>query len=78
LRVAPQADTDELDGGEIVGIILVVSGGDASELFDPVEEALDEIALAVEPGRKCEALLAVGNVGPDFLAAAASRMAVLS
>jgi len=63
LPVAPQAYADELDGCEIVGSILVVSGGDAAELLDPVAEALDEIALAVEPRRKSEALLVIGTVG---------------
>lgn len=49
LRVAPQPHADELDGRKIVGSILVMSGGDAPELLDPIEEALDEITLAVEP-----------------------------
>jgi len=38
-------------------------------LLDSVEEAFDQIALLVEPGREAEALLAVGtvgNVGPDI------------
>ena len=39
--------------------ILVISCGDAAELLDPVEEALDEITLAVEPWREAEALLTV-------------------
>lgn len=43
MGVGPQAYADELDRRAIVGRILVVSGGDASELLDPVEEALDEI-----------------------------------
>jgi hypothetical protein len=53
----------------MVGGLFVISGCDASELFGPVEEALNEIALAVEPRRESEALLAVGpvgNVGPDI------------
>lgn len=40
-------------------------------MLDTVEEALDEIALAVEPSRKRETLLSVGagrDVGPDVLA----------
>jgi len=39
---------------------------------DPVEEALDEIALSVEPGREAEALLAVGMVRKSH---ASSRVA---
>ena len=34
------------DGGEEVSGELVISGGDGSEVFEFVEEALDEVALA--------------------------------
>lgn len=34
---------------EIVCSILVISCGDDPELLDPMEEALDEITVAVEP-----------------------------
>ena len=40
-------------------------------MLDAIEEALDEVALAVEPSRECEALLAIGTRGdvrPDVLA----------
>lgn len=69
LRGAPVSDTDELDGGEKVGRILVIAGGDATELLDAVEEAFDEVPLFIEPRREGEALLAVGSigdVGPDI------------
>lgn len=59
LRVAPDAYADELDGSEIVGCILVVPGDYSPELLDRIEEALDEIALSIEPRREAAALLAV-------------------
>jgi hypothetical protein len=49
LPVAPETCADEFDGREIVGSVLVISRGDASKLRDSIEEALDEITLAVEP-----------------------------
>lgn len=71
LRGAPDTSADEFDGGEIVLGALVVASCDASEVFDAVEEAFDEIALPIEPARECKALLAVGarrDVGPGILA----------
>jgi hypothetical protein len=65
---APDAHTDEFDGGEEVGWVFVVAGCDTPKLFDAIEEALDVVALLVEPWREGEALLAVGsigNIGPD-------------
>jgi hypothetical protein len=38
----------KLDESEEVGTMLVLSPGDAAELLQPVEEALDEIALAIK------------------------------
>ncbi len=67
LRGAPDACANEFGGGHEVVRIFVVAGGDDPELLDPVKEAFDEIALAVEPWREAEALLtvgAIGNVGP--------------
>jgi hypothetical protein len=61
---APKARRDEFDGGEEVGGILVVAGGDATELFDLVEEPFDEVALPVQPAGKDEpSLPARRNVG---------------
>lgn len=37
-----------MDGGEEVGCGLEVSCGDASEVFEAVEEALDQVAVAIE------------------------------
>lgn len=36
LRSAPDADTDEFDGGEVMFRALVVASGDASEVFETV------------------------------------------
>jgi len=44
----PQAHRGELDHGEEVGGELVVAGGDPAEVLQLGEEALDEVALAVE------------------------------
>jgi hypothetical protein len=46
----PQSNGCDGDGGEEVSSELVVTGGDASEVFEFVEEALDEVAVAVELG----------------------------
>ena len=60
-----------LTGGEVVFGALVVTSGDAPEVLDAVEEALDEVPLPVEPAGERKALLAVGarrDVGPGILA----------
>src|SRR5690348_3034096 len=48
----PDSDADgcESDCGEEVPCELVVAGCDAPEMFDLIEEALDEVALAIEIG----------------------------
>ena len=46
----PESDGSEMDGGEEVSGELVVARGDASEVFEFVEEALDEVAPAIEAG----------------------------
>jgi hypothetical protein len=45
---APNAGTNEVYGGEVIFRAFVVASGDASEVFETVEEAF-EIALRVEP-----------------------------
>jgi hypothetical protein len=55
----PQSNGSEGDGGEEVSCELVVAGGDASEVFDLVEEALDEVARLVEIGAEADRVLAV-------------------
>ena len=52
-------------------------------MLDAIEEAFDEIALAIDPAREGEALLAVGtrrDIGPSVLAAGglADGVAVIS
>jgi hypothetical protein len=46
VTISPQQDRDggELDEAFVVGQELVVSGGNAAELFQLVEEAFDEVA----------------------------------
>ena len=46
----PEPNGSECDGCEEVSRELVVARGDASEVFEFVEEALDEVALAVNLG----------------------------
>lgn len=55
-----------MDESHETGSELVIAGGDATELFELVEEAFDVVALAVKCLGPAEALLAadhVGNVG---------------
>jgi hypothetical protein len=40
----------EFDECEIVGGVLLVPGGDGSEVLELVEEALDEVPVAVQEG----------------------------
>ena len=46
----PDSDSSEFDEAHEVGEQLVVSGRDAPELFELVEEALDDVALLVQVG----------------------------
>ena len=43
LRGAPDAGTDVFDGGEVVFRALVVSGSDAPEMLDAIEEAFNQV-----------------------------------
>ena len=63
----PDADRSELDGSEEVVVPFVVSGCDGSEVFEFVEEALDEVSVAIEEGAEGGLLLASWHgldVGP--------------
>src|SRR5260370_9213966 len=51
---------DQLDGGEEISSEFVVARGDGPVVFDFVEEALDEIALAIEHEIAIALRLAVG------------------
>ena len=44
----PEPDGSEGDGGQEVACELVEAGGDAPEMLELAEEALDEVALAVD------------------------------
>lgn len=73
--------TDAFNSGEVVFGALVVSRCDAAEVLDAIEEALDQVALSVDPAWESEALLAVRvrrDVRPSALSAATSRMELLS
>ena len=48
LKSCPEQDSDDLNGGKEVGGVFFEAGGDAASMFELIEEALDEIALAVE------------------------------
>lgn len=48
ISAQPESDGSESDGGEEVSGELVESRGDAPEVFEFVEVALDEIALPIE------------------------------
>src|SRR5882672_4646632 len=55
IKAHPNSDRGELYASEIVVVAFVVSGGDGAEVLEFVEEALDQIASAIEPlvkGRK--------------------------
>ena len=68
----PQSNRCEGDGGEKIPGEFVVARGDASEVFELAEEALDQITLAIEAGidRSLDLAVALGrNMG---LAAAAT------
>ncbi len=55
-----------MDESHEIGTELVIAGGNAAELFELVEEALDMVALAVKSLSPAEALFAsdhIGNVG---------------
>ena len=63
----PETGGGEGDGGEEVSCELVVARGDASEVFELVEEAFDEVALSVERGidRALDLAVLLGrDVGP--------------
>lgn len=61
---------------QITGAELVIASGDAAELFQFVEEALDVVALTVECLGPAEALLAPDHVGN--VADAAASLDVVS
>lgn len=58
---------DEIEEAGVVSGELVVSGGDAPEVFDLVEEAFDQIAVFVERGVKASPLGGCGAAWDDGL-----------
>jgi hypothetical protein len=59
----PQSNGSEQDGGEVVSRELVIARGDAAEVFDLVEEALDQVTLTIEfvPDRALPTAVALGG-----------------
>ena len=49
----PDADSGELDEGEVVCGVFLVSGGDGSVVLELVEEALDLVPVAIQEGTEC-------------------------
>src|SRR5258705_2303031 len=78
----PDAGRGKLDEREIVGVVLFEARGDSSEVLELVEEALHEIAEAVEKGAESWPVHAPGHgldVGPGATLghARAQRVAVI-
>ena len=69
IRAQPETNGGEFEHGEIVRGGLFVARGDTSEVFDLVEEVLDEIALFVKLGVERTGLASVG-LGGGILAVA--------
>src|ERR1051326_4342818 len=49
-KAHPDTSGGELDDGKVVGVVLFEACSDGSEMLELVEEALDEIAVAIEEG----------------------------
>src|SRR6516162_6676961 len=45
----PDSGGGEIDQREVVGVVFLEASGDCSGMLEFVEEALDEVAVAVEP-----------------------------
>lgn len=58
INTKPDFDGCEFDQGKVVFGVLFEAGGDGSEVLEFVEEALDEIALAIEVGAEGRDVLA--------------------
>jgi hypothetical protein len=48
LKSCPDEDSDDLNGGKEVDGVLLEAGSDPAGVLEPVEEALDEIALSIQ------------------------------
>jgi len=61
----PERDTyaGEFDRGEGVVVALVLAGGAGAEGIEPVEEALDEVAVAIKEGAERGSSLAIRGIG---------------
>jgi CO/xanthine dehydrogenase Mo-binding subunit len=57
----PNSGCCEFDEREVVGVVLFVSRGDGTEVFELVEEAFAEIAVSIEEAAERRDVLAVGH-----------------
>jgi hypothetical protein len=82
-RHSPESEegADEIDGGGEAGVGLVVAGGDAAELFEPLEEVLDQMPPfvhfdVVRNGRLAIRLRRDDGGGAPLVQCGAQRVAV--
>ena len=73
----------KFDEGEVVGVVLLEAGGDGSEVFDLVEEPLDEVPVSIEEWAERWDVHPVRHrldVGPgaSFIEAGTERIAVVA
>src|SRR5690625_573439 len=61
IRSQPYADGSELDECEVVGGVFFVSHGDGAEVLEFVEEALDEVSVAIKKGTEGRRVEASGH-----------------
>jgi len=62
-------DSDQFNSSEEIVRVLVLTRGDATIVFDAIQEPLDQISLAIYLWREREDVPTVGfgrNIGPDF------------
>src|SRR5271155_173045 len=70
IRAHPNSGGCEFDESEVVGVMLFEASGDGTEMLKLVEEALDQIAIAIEKGAESGDAHAAGHwfdVGPSSL-----------
>src|SRR5690606_7615002 len=61
IRSQPYSDGSELDECEVVGGVFFVSRGDGAEVLEFVEEALDEVSVAIKKGTEGRRVEASGH-----------------
>src|ERR1700747_2291908 len=71
----PYKRSSQADRGQVVSCQLVIAGGNAPEVLEPVESILDAPAQLVESVVEAERLLPVAFVGNDRVAASLMELA---